>query len=389
MRGRDSTREPMLKKIKNRTSLLKLAGIKEFITLEYLGGKVRVSVIIKKEAFYKLLTNDSLEKYEVIRTVIFNTETENLYESLHKFVKDNELEGINTICDVDQYRLKTLRVPKDVENIEEWLEENSSSILPEVSNSSEFVFAFEQIKEDEDYIYLLAAITRKALIEKMTQELESAGLIPLVISPSLLSVMPDTLDESTSHMFFQYIEEMLTYAFMDKNRNVVTGSFPLKDDDSFNENLQHTINLIKQNINLSQEDHLNIELSCKKIERREIKVLVENTFKTSVKEIGLPDNYGHYYTPISSVHKTIKRYGKMINLLEGDNQDIRIEAIEKGTVTRVTLAMGMFLFFMLAFITVGEIFLSDSIKAGNEILVDYEAKSSVIEMKQKENREAG
>ena len=375
----------MISNISERLSLLKIAGIKEFITLEYYGQEVRVCLISSTESSLRIFPDNSLSHYKVAGTISIDLLSESLFETLGKFVKDNSLENIHVICDIDQYRVKTLRVSKDVESFEEWFEENSRSVLPDAS-LGEFSFSYQVINEDEDYNYLLVSVSRTDLIKRISEGIENTGLIPLIIAPFSLYGHDYKRDDESSQLSVQYRSGFLQYSFLDKSMNLLSGGFPVQEDIAFSEALTYSLNLVKQNIGYTTGQQISIKVSCKTIDKREVKECIQEVFRSEGTFPELEDRYLHYYLPHLAVHSSIKNYGKSTNLIEEENQSKKREAIEKSSVTRVTLILGLALFFILILITGGEMLLTDSIKETNDVLVNYEAKSNIIETKSKENK---
>ena len=126
-------------------SLLRLAGITKFISIDVHSGYVKFAIIRRKEPFYIICNRDLLPKLEIIG--IEYKEATNLGTLIGNILNDlvvkYNLKSAALIFGLNDFKFSNVSIPADIEDIDFWFSENKNKFLPEGLSTEDFTFTYE------------------------------------------------------------------------------------------------------------------------------------------------------------------------------------------------------------------------------------------------------
>ena len=371
-------------------NLVRIAGINRFVVIEFKGNDTQISLVNNNDRVYRIISSPDLKKYSIEKSVLVSgNDPDNLDSALSKFCKDNLPENSYAICDLNRYRVKTVKVPLDNEDLTEWLEQNRSNFLPDGATSDQFTYSYEKLFSDDDFIYLLVCVSRIDYVNGLSETLTKNGLIPLALFPFAFSLHTNKQIREIPRLMLELTGDSLSYSYSDEKLSITTGHFHLTEDSSERFDLiRNHVYKLGMDYNLRKEsgkkNPVEIILLSSKDDRELLKQIINEELFASIS-----DEYNSLgddsVIVISAINKLEKEYDNLVNLEEKDELGKRREIIEKNITTRITLSAGALLLIFLLLITMSEMFLAGSIQTSNDELVDYEAKQNLIEIGRTEN----
>jgi hypothetical protein len=131
------------------------------------------------------------------------------------------LRKVPVLLGLDQYKIYTISLPSDTEDVELWFLENSSSFSPPKSNRNEFDYRYLKYFENEEVKKFLVVVTRNENIERITSQFAISGLELVSVFPFLLS----SIFLSTENIHLKINENELTWIAKNSSKELLFGEF--------------------------------------------------------------------------------------------------------------------------------------------------------------------
>ncbi|MFZ1288483.1 MAG: PilN domain-containing protein [Melioribacteraceae bacterium] len=384
------------KYIKN-LSFFRISGIRKFILLDIHKDVAELNFVQIKEPFYRVDKSKLIESINLLfsEKIYFGNDFSLISEHLKNFVKKYELEEAYLIIGKNDFRFKTIKLPKDAEENELWFEENTDKFLPEGRVSDDFLFAYEKYFEDEDNDYYYLVIARRNYIELLTKACQVAGITIIKISPFSLQLHSIDIIKDKYLLYLGIREDKIIYTYSDNKHNLIFGETFLSNSSSATEETEfknlavaNGLTEVKQNlaafINENESD-LNIFTVSYNAANENFKSLVKSIFFTENINPDILNTKIENLTPAIVLNNTFTGKDDSINLLPPVIASNNNELLEKKTSLRIVLSFGMALIILLLSIYLGENVIS-GIAANNENdLVEVNSKTKMLENYKNEN----
>lgn len=386
----------LIKYIKN-LSIFKISGIRKFILLNIHKDIAELNYVQIKEPFYRVDKSKLIESVNILfsQNIYFGNDLSLVTEHLKQFIKKYALEEAYLIIGINDFRFKTIKLPKDGEENELWFEENTDKFLPEGRVSDDFLFSYEKYFEDEDNDYFYLVIARRNYIESLTKACQVAGITIIKISPFPLQLHSIDFIKDKYLLYLCIREEKIIYTYSDNKHNLIFGETFLSNINSATEETEfknlavaNGLTEVKQNlaafINENESD-LNIFIISQNDNNDNYNSILKSVFFTENLNPDILNTKVENLTPAIVLNNTFTGKDDSINLLPPDIASNNNELLEKKTSLRIVLNFGMALIILLLSIYLGENIIS-GITANNENdLVEVDSKTKMLENYKNEN----
>ncbi|MBK7980279.1 MAG: hypothetical protein IPK06_09855 [Ignavibacteriae bacterium] len=332
------------KYIKN-LSFFRISGIRKFIVLDIHKDVAELYYVQIKEPLYRINKSKLIESINLLfsENIYFGNDLSLVTEHLKQFVKKYELYETYIIIGINDFRFKTIKLPKDAEDNELWFEENTDKFLPEGRVSDDFIFSYEKYFEDEDNDYYYLVIARRNYIESLTKVCQVTGITIIKISPIPLQLHLIEIIKDKYKLFLSFREEKIIYTFSDNKHNLIFGETFLSNINSVikgielkNNSISNGLTEIKQNLSSfinEYESELNIFTVSNNKDNDNYKSIVKSVFFT---ENVNPDILNIEKLKLAiALNNTFTGKDDSINLLPPDISSNNYELLEKKTSLRI------------------------------------------------------
>ncbi|MGD8782118.1 MAG: PilN domain-containing protein [Ignavibacteria bacterium] len=382
----------------DKVSYLKLAGINKFILLDVYKNKLDILFLENKEPVYKFTAGLNIEDYEILsfETGEYSGRTEDILPILKKFTQKHQAEDVYLIIGINEYRTKTLIVDKKTEDVNLWFLENTEKFIPAGRPAKEFSFTYEKYKEDDDNYYYLVAITREEYVSELTKTCLNSGLKILSITAFTLSFHSLAFVKDIKAVFIKITGDVIRYSYSDVNNNLFINEhyhkifLPCSGNRVNQKELAYSLQQIGEAVKIApggnEQGELNVYLSVEKD--------YYEAFQPGITKILNPASINNGYekfnaASLSSFFTLLKELsctneGKL-NFLNNETALKERDCIEKQITFCTTLASGVLLISLLLILFTFESFVSGRIKAGQEDVLEVNAKSALISKFEEEN----
>lgn len=299
---------------------------------------------------------------------------------------------------INEYKLHSIKIHEDVDDIDLWFSENSSRFLPEGRSADEFIYSYEKCFEDEEITLYWTALARKDYICNILKSCSNKELTIIGIYPFILSVM-----------FLELLKEENTL-FIDLLSSRIQFSFRFQTGSSYYGELYKESDLLSENRDKQAAYDLYVEIM------KDIKdslIIWRNTNDISIDHIYInsPDEYStvikeasseifsevtvnkHFETAdtgsiaaVFTLDNFLNNYDSCINLLTEENRKEEKEKLEKSIALKLALVSGSAIIILLLLSNLLHGFITSAMESNEEELLTINNQSVQIErlVKQKE-----
>lgn len=162
-----------LEKIKDiKINVPKLAGIANLVIVEIHDSNYIISFVENTYPYidFNFIGKKSKEKNDICE--VFDAEI-SLGDSLDSFLARHKIENYKIIILLNDYRVKSFKVPVEIETIENWLEENIEKVIPGSQNPENFTLENYVYESDEEFKYCIITIIRNSVVNSIIENLDS------------------------------------------------------------------------------------------------------------------------------------------------------------------------------------------------------------------------
>ncbi|MBL1214927.1 MAG: hypothetical protein HND52_16325 [Ignavibacteriae bacterium] len=225
--------------LKELISPIKLTGTRHFITVDLIDNEYLLSLILIPKGLINSKSNEGISSYKVLETqkIPVSSKKANIKEIIDNFLTNYNLRKAPVLLGLDQYKIYSISLPSDTEDVELWFLENSSSFLPPKSNRNEFEYRYFKYFENEEVKKFLVVVTRNENIERITNQFTIPGLELVSVFPFLLS----SIFLSSENIHLKINENELTWIVKNSNKELLFGEFYF--DNSHTQNPQKNYEL--------------------------------------------------------------------------------------------------------------------------------------------------
>jgi hypothetical protein len=338
-----------------------------------------------------------IESIEVIfsEDIHFGTDISIITEHLKNFTAKHNLAEAYLIIGINDFRFKTVKLPKDSEDNEFWFDDNADKFLPEGRVSDDFLFSYEKYFEDEDNEYYLIVVTRRNYVESIVKACQLPQITIINISPFTLKVHSLDFAKNKNLLFISFKPEKIIYTYSDNKHNLIFGETFLPSGDLDYEDIDHKntvitngLNEIKQNISafpIAKESELKIMTTFSSSSQSNYSSLIQSVFSAEILNSETLNTKVENITSAIVLNNLFTGKDDSINLLPTEAEMVNSEVFEKKTSLRIILSFGMAIIFLLLSIYLGESLLGGALTNNEEKLIEVESKSKMLENYQNEN----
>lgn len=175
-----------IKQLYKNISVLKLAGIKNFICVEITQNVARIVYIKRSEPIINIKAGEFLEKhFPILSETSFEYEGDcaELQKTVSEFIQKSKVDNPQIVICISDYQLKQLAVPHDTDDVDLWFIENIENILPNGYAKNDIVYNYEQTNEDENYKYFTVLLAESKLINGIVSAFSVSALNLVAIMP--------------------------------------------------------------------------------------------------------------------------------------------------------------------------------------------------------------
>ena len=185
-------------------SIIKLAGIKQFILVDIHKDTFELKLLLRKEKFYRVKQGPINSNYEIIYETSgsISNDYSVLTESLKELLTKNKIKKeIFLIVGINEFKFYTAMIPEDVEDPELWFIENSNKFIPEGSTNNQFRFSYEKLKQDEQFSSYLVVVVRNDYVDKILEAVSIPKINLLAVYPFALAINKFNKSPDTNKLF--------------------------------------------------------------------------------------------------------------------------------------------------------------------------------------------
>jgi len=389
--------ENFLTKVIDNISFFRLAGIKKYIILDIYRDNAELKYVQIKEPFYRINKSKLIESFDIIHSenIQFGNDLSVITNYLKNLIEKNNLEEAYLIVGINDFRFKTVKLPKDSEDNKFWFDDNTDKFLPEGRVSDDFIFSYQKYFEDEDNEYFNIVIARRNYIESITKTCQVNNIKIVTISPFPLQIHSLEFAKSKNLLFLNVREDKIIYTYSDNKNNFLSAeTFLSSGNASSNESEIDNITLnqvfyeIKQNIDAFQnnlETDFNIFATSTNLNQSSNISIIKSVFQTEFVNSEPFNNHLQNLTSAIVLNNLFTGQDDSINLLPTETKSENVEQLEKKTSLRVVLSLGIVIIFMLLFTYIGENIISSTIASNESKLIEIDSKTKMLDNYEKEN----
>ncbi len=389
------------KKIEN-LSFFRLSGIRKFIILDIYKNYVNITFLKIKEPPYYLTKESLITSFNILFSELleYGNDLSIISQKLNGISKKYKLDEAFILVGINEFRFKTIKIAKDLEDKELWFLENTNKFLPEGRLTDDFLYSYEKYYEDEENEYYYIIISRRTYIDEIINACQTGVFKVANISALPLAIHTLNFAKEKNILFLNIGFEKINYSYSNDKHVLFYGeSFLVSNkNNSFNNTsslyftdfdaISNCLNEIKQNLSSflpNFENNLNIYFSTLNSNPNEIIPSVKSVFLTDLIN-EKPFNFEQIHlNSLSALNNLFNGNDSAINLLPSDVSKTNRDLLEKKTTLRFTLFFGVLLIFLLLFIYSSENWLNNQIQKYSNNLVELDVKSKMVENYKKEN----
>ncbi|MBL1215795.1 MAG: hypothetical protein HND52_20670 [Ignavibacteriae bacterium] len=280
--------------LKELISPIKLSGNRHFLTVDWVDSEYLLSLILIPKGIFISKSNEDIYSYKVLETkrIPVTSQKDSIKKIIVEILNNSNLRKAPVLFGLDQYKIYSISLPADTEDVELWFLENSSSFLPPKSNRNEFEYRYLKYFENEDVKKFLVVVTRNENIERITSQFTIPGLDLISIFPFLLS----SIFLSSENIHLKINENELTWIAKNSNKELHFGEFyfdnshthtPQKNYELKFTALSEIAGYLRRNIfngyNTVEESVCNINISHPFTNQNEVDDLLKSEFESNLK----------------------------------------------------------------------------------------------------------
>lgn len=376
------------KKYMPNINFLKLAGINKLLLVEITNSHLLIGEVRLRVPFLNKKNNSEFDPLTIINYKIypFQGDLSLVGDLLKSFSNNYGFETEYAVVSINDYRLKNITAPEDIENIGEWLEENSSQFLPAGKTLDSFCYSYE-INTTEDQSNIAVAISQKRYVEKIVKEIGEISLKVINVSPSGTEITRYA-NEANNYLAVNVMDNSIAYTFINNKgqvfRNTIFETF-ISEKKIQKRNFDRALTQMNQGLSIDPKYTLVIQLSTDPSYYDASAELIKSQFSnvkilTPVSEELLP-----FHSFKTIVEKLIGSFDSSFNLLTSEFKEASRFQIEKGTVTLSTIMSGAVLIAVLLLLYFMESFIAEKLKTSGDFEIDASTKKEMLEKYKKEN----
>lgn len=147
----------------NYISPLKLAGVKDFITIDFYNQKVILRYFHYSGNIFNIFSTDLIQKIHFIddKKETNIDSLKNVNSILKRFIAVNNIHNALIVINVSEFKSTVIEIPTENDDSELWLLENSSKFLPDGQAKDDFIYTNEVMKSEDKKLYSLITVVRK------------------------------------------------------------------------------------------------------------------------------------------------------------------------------------------------------------------------------------
>ncbi|MBN2571422.1 MAG: PilN domain-containing protein [Ignavibacteriales bacterium] len=384
----------LINRFSDKISLIRLSGISKIFFVDIHRHYYKIILLKRKESFFTIMSTKSIKKFT---TLYSNAAKHNgnflvIFSEIKKQADKFGIKNPQVIFGINEFRLKTVTIASDVDEIETWFDENTQKFLVEGQSRDNFQYSYSLYKKDDEYFYYNVIICRKELIDQLIELSSKNNLKILSISPFSISIQ-SAITERQNILFLDFTEDRLSYSFCDENNNIIFGekfkNLYLAGDDAelldwrkinfdvLNEvlsELKHNLTTIADQ---KVEENLNVFIVAKKHNFESIVLAISVNFSSFTINSGF-ENYDPFYIGTYLVYDSIiKNFDNQINLLDHSQKDSNRFEIDKQSAQRFVIVTGIIIILFLLVFYWMEDMLNSSLQDGEEELIESQLKKDL------------
>lgn len=383
-------------------SLIRLAGIKQFILVDIYKDSLGLKLLHRKEKFYKVQQGPINSNYKIIYETSrsINNDYNVLTESLQELLTANKIKKeIFLVVGINEFKFFTAMIPEDVEDTEIWFIENSNKFIPEGSTNNQFRFSYEKLKQDEQFSSYVVVVVRNDYIDKILDAVNIPKINLLAVYPFALAINKCNSSSDTNKLFFDIFNDRINYSFYSPTGYIVYGEYFLNGSHSTElptDSMYNNVKVLKDDITKILEI-VSGSVQRKNIEPLELLVNCDasclsmlNDFQSSLVQCGL--NNKVLDKNEVSVTKSLMGFNNItcdvdniINFVGEQNFKLQRSKIERRITTSVFLILSFIVLFLLLTATALNNFITDNKVYYISSFSEVEFELAVVEELKKES----
>lgn len=345
-------------------SLIRLAGIKQFILVDIYKDSIKLKLLNRKEKFYKVHQGPIDSNYKIIyeTSISFSNDYKVLTESLQELLTANKIKKeIFLIVGINEFKFYTAMIPEDVEDTEIWFIENSNKFIPEGSTNNQFKFSYEKLKQDEQFSSYLVVVVRNDYINKIFNAVNIPNINLLAVYPFALAINKCSSSTESNKLFFDIFKNRINYSFYSPTGDIVYGEYFLNgslSSELVTGSASDNVKVLKNDITKILEI-ISGNIRHKNIEPLELLVNCDadcldmlNDFQSSLTQCGLNNkvlekNEVSITKSLMGFNNITGDLDNIINLVGEQNFKLQRSKIERRITTSVFLILSFIVLFFL------------------------------------------
>lgn len=383
-------------------SIIKLAGIKQFILVDIYKDKVDLKLLLRKEKFYKVQQGPINSNYKIIYETSrsITNDYKALTETVQELLTINKIKKeIYIIVGINEFKFYTAMIPEEVEDTEIWFIENSTKFIPENSTKNQFRFSYEKLKQDEQFSFYMVVVVRNDYINKILDAVNIPKINLLAVYPFALAINKCNRTPDTNKLFFDIFNKRINYSFYSLSGNIVYGEYFL--------NVSHSSELPAEseynNVRVLKDDIIKmLEIVSGSVRRKNIEpleILVNcnadclgmlNDFQSSLEQCGLNNkvlgkNEVSVTKSLIGFNNITCDIDNIINLVGEQNFKLQRSKIERRITTNTFLILSFIVLFLLLIASSLNNFITDNKVIYISSFSEVEFELAVVEELKKES----
>ncbi len=338
----------------NNISLIKIAGIKNILTLEVFDSGIKVALFQRKENILKINTRTSLNDFSIIFNECSGGNLQTLPSILKKYIEMYKLKDIYILIGINECLFQKIKIPVEVEDDELWFLEHNENYIPEGKSSDEFVYAYKKIISDDRFRHYFVITARKDYVEKIAILCSPSGVNILAAFPFSTSLLTSQVSAGSSSLLLVFLNNKLQYVRKDEENFFDFGEVYYsseKDDLATSSGLpSHMSGALDKLFHLfmqaKQINNINIFLSGPQDLNALLRSYILNNISMDVSFIDnhLNSEFLHHALAVNNLFENID---SVFNLLPSDRLVTSRNFVEKKIWLNITLAAGTILLLLL------------------------------------------
>ena len=384
----------MKSKLLERLSFLKIAGKDKFLIINIYREWLHLIYLKSKEPFFRITKSDYIVNYRIVDKQLLKRDDSlsDIKDSINNFINKNNINDALTLIGINEFKLHSIKIPEDVDDIAAWFSENSTKFLPEGQTSADFAYSYEKNFENEDSEFYQVAVARKDYLEKILNACSSNEIIPLGIYPFTLSIASfnsiknqNTLyiDLLTNKIQIFYNSESGSSYYGEIYQELIDDFYEINDEQLFEQQIEGALKKIKDSIsvwlNSTNYSVDKLYINCQAQHFTIIKNIASEIFSTHIINSEFEKEDPSTLGALLTFNKIINNYDSGINLLPDENKNEEREKLEKYISLKLALVTGVAVIFLLLFSNVFKGYLIKEMDQNDEELLMVKDQTKELE----------